>query len=248
MLAARTDTQALIRNAKNLENGNFVIVAGLVVLVYDWMTTFPSEYEHFWRARWNLGTILFFLNRIVPIMTGIFHLQTSIVTFSGPVQLRVCAPLLKLVKCLNIVSISIVEVLLALRTYALYDCSRQVLYPLLMLIAGGLVNQLASTWYFHLRPVPNHLPAPYTGCLLLGLPPWSWECMIPILVFEFCALALTLWKFFIYVKSGTNAKVPKILYRDGFIGFLAIIFTTTFGIFVQIFRPKTRDLSTASYA
>ena len=37
--------------------------------------------------------------------------------------------------------------------------------------------------------VPNMLPAPYTGCLLLGLPTWSWERYVPLLVFEFGVLA-----------------------------------------------------------
>jgi len=46
-------------------------------------------------------------------------------------------------------------------------------------------------------------------------------------------------KFLSYINSGTSSIVPKILFRDGFLGFIAVSLITTFGLFIQIIRPRS---------
>ncbi|KAF8338888.1 uncharacterized protein EI90DRAFT_3117953 [Cantharellus anzutake] len=236
-----------IRNKINLENGNLVIgayhmkpshlqcdktrrdsdpsftfslVANLTILIWDWLICLDRERRHFWGSKPNTGTVLYFL---------------------------LCGPLFRTVTSLSALNIAVVQVILTMRTYALYSCNKVLLWALLVLVMGGLLNQVVFMW---LGP----WTAPYTGCLI-RLPTWSWERLVPVMVFEILSIVLFAIKFCFYVKMGSMGVVQRTLFRDGFIGFLATSSTnlyshgeykltcrylvcTSIGLLVQILRPR----------
>ncbi|KAF8317004.1 uncharacterized protein EI90DRAFT_214287 [Cantharellus anzutake] len=215
-----------IRNKINLENGNLVIVASLTVLIWDWLICLDRERRHFWGSKPNAGTVLYFLNRGVSMLGAILHLQTSMYNFAPHTQLKLCGPLIRTVTSLSALNIAVVQVILTMRTYALYSCNK-----------GGLLNQVLFMWLGPWTVIINSQPAPYTGCLI-RLPTWSWERLVPIMTFEILSIVLFAIKFCSYVKMGSMGVVPRMLFRDGFLGFLATSICTSIGLLVQILRPR----------
>ncbi|KAF8338968.1 uncharacterized protein EI90DRAFT_2435630 [Cantharellus anzutake] len=113
-----------VKNKINLENGNLVIVASLTVLIWDWLICLDRERRHFWGSKPNAGTVLYFLNRGVSMLGAILHLQTSMYNFAPHTQLKLCGPLFHTVTSLAALNIAIVQVILTMRTYALYSCNK----------------------------------------------------------------------------------------------------------------------------
>lgn len=230
----------LIKNLTNLENANLTAMAILALLVYDWLICFEQERRHFWTAKWTFGTILYFLNRFIPTASNFIHITTTVVSWSPEVQGRMCAPTLRTLGVFSAISFTIVQVIMSLRTYALYDCNKMLLSGLLFLSLASFINQMYWLLLPHATDLVNTLPAPYNGCLLISsssVPQPTWAKFIPLLVFEGVLLALTFYKFLYYLRSGTTALVPKVLFRDGFVGFFAVIAATVFGCIILIERP-----------
>lgn len=229
----------LISNAANLENANLTAMAILALLLWDWLICLDREIRHFWTTKWTLGTWLYFINRGVPTLAQVVHITTTVVSWSPEVQKQMCVPTFLTLDCLAAVSFCVVQIIMTLRTYALYDCNRFLLWSLLSLSVGNLVNQL----YWNLEPsahdVVNTLPGPYNGCLIVGLiVPHVWAKWVPMLVFEGLLLILTWYKFMFYMRVGTSSLVSKTLFRDGFLGFFAVIAATVFGIIITILKPQ----------
>jgi len=47
---------------------NYVVVAFVMALLYDYLLTFGEEVEFVWQQRMSLGKILFLLNRYIPMI------------------------------------------------------------------------------------------------------------------------------------------------------------------------------------
>ncbi|KAF8301416.1 hypothetical protein DL93DRAFT_540540 [Clavulina sp. PMI_390] len=93
------------------------------------------------------------------------------------------------------ISSFIVQTVLVLRTYALWECRNGIFRLLMSLnILGSLAQQgvVATVWHPNVITIPwNPLPAPYTGCMVIfDLPPWQ--------------------------KRGRSHRVLYVLFRDGF--------------------------------
>ncbi|CEL62441.1 hypothetical protein RSOLAG1IB_04797 [Rhizoctonia solani AG-1 IB] len=51
-----------------LELAKSIAIVSLTLLVYDWITSFHLEVAYIWRASWSCGRILYYLNRIWPMV------------------------------------------------------------------------------------------------------------------------------------------------------------------------------------
>ncbi|KAF9466689.1 hypothetical protein BDZ94DRAFT_1305929 [Collybia nuda] len=101
----------------------YVFAATLTVLTYDYLCTLEREVAHIWTRPWSFGTCLFLLNRYLPFVDTVMALRlTRAVTTP-----EIC-------RVQHIIFISILtggillsEVILMLRTYAIWNGNRLVL-------------------------------------------------------------------------------------------------------------------------
>jgi len=102
------------------------ILATSTMLSYDFLCTLDREVKYIWSSPWNPGSLLFMLNRYLPFIdTGVaLYLITTETT---P---EICHTLnLFIIAMLNF-GILISEMIIILRTYAIWNHSR----PVLMLL------------------------------------------------------------------------------------------------------------------
>lgn len=70
-----------------------------MILYYDFLLTFDDEVRFFWHRKWNSVTILFFLNRYLPLVGHVPGIVKVLATWSIKVcVLSLCIPVTLLLK------------------------------------------------------------------------------------------------------------------------------------------------------
>ncbi|THU97756.1 hypothetical protein K435DRAFT_965285 [Dendrothele bispora CBS 962.96] len=102
----------------------YLHLCAIVILYWDHIITFPSEVEFVWKHPISKGSILFFLNRY---FSSLGNIVVTYGLFSSNLSPSRCNHLHLFREILLVITQLIVCVLLTLRTWALYACSRRVL-------------------------------------------------------------------------------------------------------------------------
>lgn len=98
---------------------NYMTVASIVLLVYDYMLTLDSELLLIWASRWNLVKSLFLLVRYMPFID--MALLTFYLTRNGTAHTAACGITFQTSAWLFAVGTSVAEILLTIRTWACWD-------------------------------------------------------------------------------------------------------------------------------
>ncbi|KAF8309822.1 hypothetical protein DL93DRAFT_2230684 [Clavulina sp. PMI_390] len=153
---------------------------------------------------------------------GIFRDPADFISPSAATSSTICKPLIYGVLSIGGIDSFIIQTVLVLRTYALWDCNKKILWFLMglnVIASLGQEGLAAAIWGRNVVSTPyNPLPRPYTSCFItfhLG----TWERYIPIIVFELGMAFLMILKFVSYVRQGRGHRVLYVLFRDGFIEF-----------------------------
>ncbi|KAF8309833.1 hypothetical protein DL93DRAFT_2170130 [Clavulina sp. PMI_390] len=230
--------EAIIAIAPGVYNSNLAFLSSAVWFFWDWVISIDAEVQLFWGKKLNTGSLLYFSNRILAVATLLVHFQTSVRPLSLAQSAEMCKPLVFSLLVLNGISGFIVQTVLVLRTYALWDCNKWVFWFLMGLNASATIAQqglVFNIWGKHnFTVIGNPLPVPYTGCLV-SFTKGTWERYIPILVFEFGVVFFLLVKFVDYIRQGRSNRVLYILFRDGFIEFSAVTVCSMLSLLIGIF-------------
>ncbi|ETW82317.1 hypothetical protein HETIRDRAFT_451857 [Heterobasidion irregulare TC 32-1] len=153
----------------NLVSYFHVCAATILASVYDYVLTFRREIEHIWGSRLSVAKILFFLTRysafldITVMMCFLFVKHPS-----GPE----CSLLFKLFAWLVSWGLALSELLIILRTWALWACDRRIGIGLgLLLTVGQIVNCVADARFqqsLTFEPMANFLSHVDRGCVMTG--------------------------------------------------------------------------------
>ncbi|CAA7261193.1 unnamed protein product [Cyclocybe aegerita] len=220
MSSPTTETQAV----RHLLAGKYFQIASFVMLIYDHGITFSQEVERIWRPRFSGATLLFLINRYLTAVQFIIMIDA----FHDPAwPPSVCKNFVKFEGASAVALISICELTMILRVYALYGRSAPVLIFLLALLVAQIT---ISAYGVHLGfPVPSipGLPDGHTtGCILTSSSNFSSSLWIAPLVTDSCLFALTLWRARRYLRNGGYAdqklRIVQIVLRDGTLYFFVI--------------------------
>lgn len=104
--------------------GIYAIVAGNSILMYDHMVTLPEEIAFIWRRPKALSAMLFLLNRYGALLINI---STLVVYFWPVISDESCLRFSLYRELALFLQGIIVCIIMAMRTYALYGCSKRLL-------------------------------------------------------------------------------------------------------------------------
>ncbi|THH29311.1 hypothetical protein EUX98_g4883 [Antrodiella citrinella] len=154
------------------------------VLLYDHVLTFGEEVSLVWPARWKFGKVLFVLARYPP------YIDMSVVLWhqlARSPSVELCHDSFRIAGWANIIGISITEVILMMRTWALWSKDIRVVIALLVLGAGCLGGSsyvtnvfLESMTFIHIDKISPQL----TGCFVSGGSKLIYVAFILLMVFE----------------------------------------------------------------
>ncbi|KAF9029095.1 hypothetical protein BDZ89DRAFT_1065621 [Hymenopellis radicata] len=209
-------------------------------LYWDHLITLGRECEHLWRQAGNTSAQLFFLNRYLAFLGNI---SITVLAFTD-LSNSSCQKFNLYRQVLLIVTQVIVCVLLTIRIYALYGCSRRVL---VYMFASGVVLGGVSCWSLFSQGHVDHPMEYWTGCHI-GLDRHTarriasaWEALF---IYDSILFTLTILK----TRRREPSDVIALLVRDGAIYFAVTAIANFMNILTfYIARPFLRGgLSTFS--
>jgi len=143
------------------------IFASIVtILLYDWMLTLPQEIKFMWRASWNWTKVLYLLTRYIPFASMAFMARNQFAYAATPDS---CKRALQAACWLSVVGMDLAEIVLAVRTYAVWNKDKRVGISLALLlglcqIPNGIFIQ---KFMQEIDLIQNPYPEIYRGCVAI---------------------------------------------------------------------------------
>ncbi|KAM5538840.1 hypothetical protein V8D89_007562 [Ganoderma adspersum] len=214
------------------------------ILYFDFFLTLPAEVDRYWTGNgYSWASLLFFMNRYMSVFC---HIPIIYEFFWSMPESR-CRKLQLYHQLLVGVTQCVVGVLLTLRTYALYNRSRQVVG---LLAAISAVGTGITVWAVlgAKGTYPNsHDVSRWVGCDLRVTQKQGYyvaAAWSSILIFDATVFGLTLWQA-LNVGRMWSHSLFHIILRDGTIYFWILAVCYTANIMTNIFaQPELKGILT----
>ncbi|KAI0720948.1 hypothetical protein C8T65DRAFT_825985 [Cerioporus squamosus] len=218
-------------------------LAAFTVLYYDYALTVTSEIQWYWSPpSFSLSSFLFALSRYFGLLGPI---PVFLEYFPADFSEHRCRQFQLYHQVYAIMSQAIVAILLILRTYALYNCSKRMLVFLIGAhIGGGIQCLTAVLTGKSVLTNDTQLGFNTPGCNLaltndqgihLAL---AWSAM---LWFDSCIFALTFWKA-IQVRREVAGGLLVTIFRDGTVYFAILVAVNIVNILTFLLTPSNSPL------
>ncbi|KAJ7176268.1 hypothetical protein C8R43DRAFT_1230422 [Mycena crocata] len=206
------------------------LCACATILVYDWICTLDREISHVWARPWSMGTLFFALNRYLPFI-DIFIGLTAKLTRISPEN---CLMRFKIIGCLTVFGVYLSEVILMLRTFALWERNRSVLMMLSILAACTAVPTAVFT-QLELASL-EYVPTNHVGCKLAKASPIIIYAYLMLMVSETTIAVLTAVKAYRDLRRSRQPWLVQ-LYQDGMLFYVYLLGISIANILVPTLAP-----------
>ncbi|CAG7853518.1 SubName: Full=Uncharacterized protein {ECO:0000313/EMBL:CCA74187.1} [Serendipita indica DSM 11827] len=160
----------LLQIAYNLRISTYFTAASGVLLLYDYLLTLPGEIEHVWSAKLSLPTVLFYVNRYVPmpvLLLGVFHVSPFHAPQSLLLFLSYSSSWLLL---LRVVALYQGQVILQCILYAAFVLSHT---SALVFVVSGLVPNWDAVFYSKILKICSFDDVKYFAGVYFSLIPFE---------------------------------------------------------------------------
>lgn len=209
----------------------FTLVACATLLIYDFLCTLDQEVKYVWQTPWSPGKVLFFLNRYLPFIDTFLslHLKLSV---SSPEK---CRAHFTVVAWFIVIGIIISEIVLLLRTYALWERKRSIL---IILCVSGAVTYIPAVVItnLELRSL-KYVPTTRPGCQVGTASSIIIFAYILLMLSETVIVVLTVIRARQYLRHSTSPWVIQ-LYQDGMLFYAYLLSISIANILVPILAPR----------
>ncbi|KAF9465487.1 hypothetical protein BDZ94DRAFT_1307090 [Collybia nuda] len=185
-------------------------IASFAVLVYDYFQTLELEVELIWKSTWSIGKVVFLLARyptFVDVPLILYY------TLNQGMSYDTCSVVNAATSWSTAVGIGMAEVILLLRTYALWNNNRKSIYTPAVIVLTMFLRSVQ-----HGAP-----PLPIIrGCYPVSGSNILFADFVLIMLYESTVMALTIWigiKRYLHSRS----RLVKTLYQDGVSYFVYVI-------------------------
>ncbi|GAB1520962.1 hypothetical protein RhiTH_004051 [Rhizoctonia solani] len=226
--------------AHHLLAAKYFMLASFVFMIYDHMITFAEEVDRVWQREWTGATWLFFLNRYLTELQFIVNLH-----FMIHIGLARCEDFIPFPGASTLISIAIAEIILILRTYALYQRN-----PWILVLLGVFwVGQVIVMGTVMRHPTRLRLPEGFVGCIQGGEGSYVGAFWLAPLATDSLVFLLTVFKSLGYIYK-TKCRVPLIhvILRDGILYFAIILFANLLNCFLYYLAPPSIKVIGASFS
>ncbi|KAI0659140.1 hypothetical protein C8Q70DRAFT_152355 [Cubamyces menziesii] len=199
----------------------YTSVAALTCVVLDVAETLGEEVALVWPSHMSAMKMIFFLNRYMPFV----DISLAVYLFLGVRSPKICSVLWPIVVALYPLGSIISEVILMVRTLAIWNFHKAV-WGLMIAVSIGIVIPFVSViqQYFRNLHYPSRSVLEYTGCVASISDSVGWVFYASIIVSETTVVSLTLLK--LYTMKGSRSTLPRLfrtMYRDGTCFYCALL-------------------------
>ncbi|KAJ7479192.1 hypothetical protein FB451DRAFT_1240864 [Mycena latifolia] len=206
-----------------------VVLAGLTWILHDYLVTLEDEIRYIWPQRLSFSKLMFFWIRYYSIALLLFDvIQIHVFSRPGITSNNLCVAMDTIIRVVGAVSLWSVEIIMQLRVYAIYSCSKRIAAINLVLFAGSIAGFMWILIYNHSRRaavIANviHLPLPGCPSVHSGI---EWSQWVPATIYEGILFGFALYKTFestiISLRNDSKLSLYTLLLRDNLLYFFGI--------------------------
>ncbi|KAI0078391.1 hypothetical protein K474DRAFT_916439 [Panus rudis PR-1116 ss-1] len=222
--------------AERLQVVRDVQVVAMALLVADCVTLLTEEIELIWKSKWTVTKILYLLSRYSPFIDTPLNLVYYLTPGITP---HACTVTYTVATWSTAWGMALSELVLLVRTYAIYSRSRKVLIFLgvLWLLWVGANIPIIHIFTKSLRygdpPTPG-LP----GCYATAESPIVFASFATLTLFEILIVIMTVRKGYLHFQQGTSrSQLAYVLYRDGVLFFIALLACSLGNVILLVSAP-----------
>ncbi|KAJ6590404.1 hypothetical protein DFH09DRAFT_1139297 [Mycena vulgaris] len=206
-------------------------IAFLTILVYDWMCTLDQEVSYVWNSSWTTGKLLFIINRYLPFVV----VSVSVAGQHTLIRPAECLTRYKLVSWLTLFGVHLSEVILMLRTYAIWERRRGVLVFLIILFLSTAIPA-AVFWKSGLNFTEFEEFSFSEGCSILDASRITIWAYLMVVISETAIAILTAIRAY---RDLCWSRQPWIvqLYQDGMLFYVYLLAISLANILIPILTP-----------
>ncbi|KAJ7669122.1 hypothetical protein B0H17DRAFT_1335763 [Mycena rosella] len=207
----------------------YVVLVGLTWILHDYFITVEDEIRHIWPQRRSFSKFMFFWIRYYSIALLLFDvIQIHVFARPGITSNNLCVAMDTIIRVVGAVSLWSVEIIMQLRVWALYDCSKRVAAINFVLFAGSIAGFMWILIFNHSRRasvIANviHLGLPGCPSVHSGI---EWAQWVPATIYEGILFGFALLKTFqttiVSLRRDSTLSLYSILLRDNILYFFGI--------------------------
>ncbi|KAJ7131210.1 hypothetical protein C8R44DRAFT_699113 [Mycena epipterygia] len=206
-----------------------VVLVGLTWILHDYFITLEDEIRYIWPQNLNFSKLMFFWIRYYSIALLLFDvIQIHVFARPGITSNNLCVAMDTIIRVVGAVSLWSVEIIMQLRVYALYGCSKRIAAINLLLFAGSIAGFMWILIFNHSRRasvIANviHLGLPGCPSVHSGI---EWAQWVPATIYEGILFGFALFKTFestiISLRKDRTLSIYSLLLRDNILYFFGI--------------------------
>jgi len=210
-------------------------IAAFTVLFYDYLLMMNLEITLIWMQKWTYTTILFILTRYLPFAYAYFVLQNHLLIGPDPES---CAASFTASTWMLLAGMTVAEMILSVRTWAVWHCNFKVG---LLLIGLHIANPIVACIYLS-RYMNSFIykPAPYPGfrgCLVSisnGDESVTFIMLAAVETVVFCLMAAAAFRAY---RSGFTNQFSKVVHRDALHFYVFLMLLAIANVIVMLVAP-----------
>ncbi|KAK0440073.1 hypothetical protein EV421DRAFT_2083993 [Armillaria borealis] len=217
------------------------VLVGLTWIVHDYFVTLEDEIRYIWPQKGNIGKIMFLWVRYYSIALLLFDtVQIHVFSIPGITSDNLCVAMDSIIRVVGAISLWSVEIIMQLRVYALFKCSKRACNflpalsdPIVAVFNGVLfAGSIAGfSWVLAHNAVRRraviadviHLPLPGCPVVHSGI---EWAQWVPATAYEGVLFGFALFKTLEStadrIQKGRRVSLYSLLLRDNILYFFAI--------------------------
>ncbi|KAJ6549996.1 hypothetical protein B0H19DRAFT_1160193 [Mycena capillaripes] len=206
-----------------------VVLAGLTWILHDYFVTLEDEIRYIWPQSLSFSKLMFLWIRYYTIALLLFDvIQIHVFARPGITSNNLCVAMDTIIRVVGAVSLWSVEIIMQLRVYALYGCSKRIAAINLILFVGSIVGFMWILIFNHSRRA-----SVIAGVIHLGLPGCpsvhsgiEWAQWVPATAYEGILFGFALYKTFertiSSLRKDASLSLYTLLLRDNILYFFGI--------------------------
>ncbi|KAH8822665.1 hypothetical protein DL96DRAFT_1470099 [Flagelloscypha sp. PMI_526] len=218
---------------KTLYRGSLIplhaCLVGLVWIFHDYLITLEDEIRYIWPQKRSFGKFMYLWIRYYSLVLLVFDVaQIHSFSIPGVTSDTVCVVMDSMIRVVGALSLWSIEIIMMLRVYALYKCSRTValvMAALFLASVGGFMGILIHNGMKRHSVIADSIHYPLPGCPSVhsGI---EWAQWVPATCFEGVLFGFALFKTVRSaggrVKTGRKISLYQLILRDNLAYFFAI--------------------------
>ncbi|KAF8148277.1 hypothetical protein B0H34DRAFT_737676 [Crassisporium funariophilum] len=211
-------------------------IAACSMFLWDYLITIGMEVELVWKSQWTPMKVLYLVQRYLPFVDTLWltvHLQLG-----NNMSVSDCGHILSAVCYMYVFGIAASEMILTLRTWAVWNRNRRLAIIFVITYLMVWVPDIGYMTMF-LRSLKFE-PPPYEGfrgCFLIDGNKVVFMCWVVVIIWDAFVLALMLISGYRAYRDGGNSALVQNVYRDGLIFYIYLFVLSGVNIIVILTLP-----------